>query len=200
MRTSNRIRLLGWICVVCGALVAIAGFLLDSQVTGAVQADTAIARFANGLFGVAVLGLMGGVLGLWSLRAGGSGWLPQTATVVALVGLLLWTIGGLYLTTNASADQVFTPAGGLISSIGMIMLGIAVIRARVLNDWRKFVPLLVGGWFFVQLPLQVIFFIGVQGSPSYTILLGVFGVLWALVGYVVQSYASEHNGAERTSR
>lgn len=199
IRPSNRIRLLGWICLVCGTLVAIAGFLLDSQVTGAVQADTAIARFANGLFGVAVLGLMGGVLGLWSLRVGGSGWLPQTATVVALVGLLLWTIGGLYLTTNASADQVFTPAGGLISSIGMIMLGIAVIRARVLNDWRKFVPLLVGGWFFVQLPLQVIFFIGVRGSPSYTILLGVFGVLWVLVGYVVRSYASEHTGTERTS-
>jgi hypothetical protein len=74
MRTSSRTRLLGWVCVVCGALVAIAGFLLDSQAAGAVTADTATARFANGLFGVAVLGLMGGVLGLWSLRVGGSGW------------------------------------------------------------------------------------------------------------------------------
>jgi hypothetical protein len=87
-----------------------------SQATGAVEADTAIARFANGLFGVAVLGLMGGVFGLWSLRVGGSGWLPTIATLVTLIGLLLWMIGGLYLTTNASADQAFTPAGGLLSS------------------------------------------------------------------------------------
>src|SRR5918997_6093765 len=86
MRTSSRTRLLGRVCVVCGALVAVAGFLLDSQAAGAVTADTATARFANGLFGVAVLGLMGGVLGLWSLRVGGSGWLPRAATVVALVG------------------------------------------------------------------------------------------------------------------
>jgi hypothetical protein len=165
MRTSSRTRLLGWVCVVCGALVAIAGFLLDSQAAGAVTADTATARFANGLFGVAVLGLMGGVLGLWSLRVGGSGWLPWAATVVALVGLLLWTVGGLYLTTDASADQALTPAGGLVSSIGMIALGIAVLRARVLSGWRRLVPLLVGAWFFVQLPLQVAFFIGVRGSP-----------------------------------
>jgi hypothetical protein len=188
MQTSNRIRLLGWICVVCSVLVAITGFLLDSQVTGAVEADTAIARFANGLFGVAVLGL-------WSLRVGGSGWLPTIATLVTLIGLLLWMIGGLYLTTNASADQAFTPAGGLFSSIGMVAFGVAVLRAGYLNDWRRFVPFLVGVWFFVQLPLQIIFFIGVRGFPSYTMLLGVFGVLWALVGYVVQSYASEQTGA-----
>ena len=199
MRTSSRTRLLGQVCVVCGALVAVAGFLLDSQAAGAVTADTATARFANGLFGVAVLGLMGGVLGLWSLRVGGSGWLPQAATVVALVGLLLWTIGGLYLATDASADQVLTPAGGLISSVGMIVLGVAVLRAGVLKDWRKLVPLLVGAWFFVQLPLQAVFFIGVQGSPSYAVLLGVFGVLWALVGYVVQSHAGDNTGAARTS-
>ena len=201
MQTSSRTRLLGWVCVVCGALVAIAGFLLDSQAAGAVTADTATARFANGLFGVAVLGLMGGVLGLWSLRVGGSGWLPRAATVVALVGLLLWTVGGLYLTTDASADQVLTPAGGLVSSVGMIALGIAVLRAGVLSGWRRLVPLLVGAWFFVQLPLQVAFFIGVRGSPSYAVLLGVFGALWALIGHVVQSYASEseHAGAARPS-
>jgi hypothetical protein len=195
VRTSNRIRLLGWICVVCSVLVAITGFLLDSQAIGAVEADTATARFANGLFGVAVLGLMGGVFGLWSLRVGGSGWLPTIATLVTLIGLLLWMIGGLYLTTNASADQAFTPAGGLLSSIGMVVFGLAVLRAGHLNDWRRFVPFLVGVWFFVQLPLQIIFFIGVRGFPSYTMLLGVFGVLWALVGYVVQSYASEQTGA-----
>ncbi len=189
MQNSDRNRSLGLICMVCGLLVGVSGFLLDAQAAGSVTADTTTARFANGLFGVAVLGLMGGVLGLRSLRVGGSGWLPQTATVVALVGLLLWVIGGLYLTTDASADQVSTPAGALISSIGMVMLGIAVIWAKVLNDRRKFVPLLVGGWFFVQLPLQAIFFIGVQGSPSYKMLLRVFGVLWALVGYVVQSFA-----------
>src|SRR5918998_2066138 len=128
-----------------------------------------------------------------------SGWLPQAATVVALVGLLLWTVGGLYLTTDASADQVLTPAGGLVSSIGMIVLGIAVLRAGVLSGWPRVLALLVRAWFFVQLPLQVAFFIGVRGSPSYAVLLGVFGVLWALVGHVVQSYASQHAGAERTS-
>ena len=69
--------MLGRVCVVCGALVAIAGILLDSQAAGTVTADTATARFANGLFDVAVLGLMGGVHGLWSLRVGGSGWLPR---------------------------------------------------------------------------------------------------------------------------
>ena len=83
----------------------------------------------------------------------------------------------------------------------MIALGIAVLRAGVLSGWRRLVPLLVGAWFFVQLPLQVAFFIGVRGSPSYAVLLGFFGALWALVGHVVQSHAGEsgHAGAARPS-
>lgn len=105
--------------------------------------------------------------------------------MIVLIGLILWTIGGLYLTKDASTDQLLTPAGGLISAVGMIMYGIAVLRARILRDWRRYIPLLVGIWFFAQLPIQIILFIGAAGSPSYTVLLGVFGVLWALVGYVV---------------
>jgi hypothetical protein len=185
MQGSNRIRLLGMACIVCGLIVSISGLLLDSQAAGAITADTVTARFANGLFGVAVLGLIAGVLGLRTLHLGGSGWFPQVATVLVLIGLILWTIGGLYLTRDASADQLLTPAGGLISAVGMIMYGIAVLRAGILRDWRRYVPLLVGIWFFAQLPIQIIFFIGAAGSPSYTVLLGVFGVLWALLGYVV---------------
>lgn len=94
-------------------------------------------------------------------------------------------------TGEALVEVVFTPAGGLISSLGMIVLGIAAMRSGVFTDWRRFVPLLVGVWFFVQIPLQIAFFISAQGSPSYALLLGVFGLLWALVGYVVWSAAGE---------
>jgi len=187
----RRGRLLGSICIVGGVLVTVSGVLLDSQTAGAASADTTAARLANGLFAIAVLGLVGGLLGLRGLRVGGPGWLPRTAFVVTLLGLLLWIIGGLYLTMDASVDQPFTPAGGLISSLGMIVLGIAAMRSGVLTDWRRFVPLLVGVWFFVQIPLQIAFFISAQGSPSYALLLGVFGLLWALVGYVVWSAAGE---------
>jgi hypothetical protein len=48
-------------------LVAVSGLVLELQAVdgaGSTTADTVAARFANGLFGVAVLGLMCGVLGL----------------------------------------------------------------------------------------------------------------------------------------
>jgi len=111
--------------------------------------------------------------------------------VITLLGLLLWTIGGLYLTTDASADQPFTPAGGIVSSLGMIVYGIAAIRAGAAGKLRRFVPVLVGVWFFLQLPLQIAFFFPVGGSPSFLLLLGVLGALWALTGYVVRSGESE---------
>ncbi len=173
-------------------LVAVSGLVLELQAVdgaGSTTADTVAARFANGLFGVAVLGLMCGVLGLHLLRVGGSGWLPRTGTVITLLGLLLWTIGGLYLTTDASADQPFTPAGGIVSSLGMIVYGIAAIRAGAAGKLRRFVPVLVGVWFFLQLPLQIAFFFPVGGSPSFLLLLGVLGALWALTGYLVRSEA-----------
>ena len=64
-------------------------------------------------------------------------------------------------------------------------MGIATLRAGIVAGWQRFVPVLLGLWFFVQLPLQVIFFISTSGLPSYTLLLGIWGILWAVFGCVV---------------
>ncbi len=191
---TKRGRMLGSACIVGGVLVAVSGLLLDLEASGPLgsnTADTVAARFANGLFAVAVLGLMCGVLGLHVLRVGGSSWLPRMGTAMTLLGLLLWALGPLYLTTDASAEPPFSAAGGLVSSLGMIVYGIAAIRAGASGDRRRFVPLLVGVWFFVQLPVQIAFFLPVGGSPFFLLLLGGSGALWALTGWVVRSKARE---------
>ena len=195
MDPSQRTRAEGWACVAGGVLLALAGVLLDSQLSGEVVASTPTGRLAFGLWAVAVPGLMAGVVGLRALHPAGPRALSSIATWVTSVALILWMIGALYSVTDPSVDQAISPAGGALSVVGMVAFGIAVLRAGRLRGWRRFVPLLVGVWWPLQLPVQIVYFLGVLGSPSFTLWFGGLGALWALLGYVVASSAEARPAA-----
>ncbi len=145
----------------------------------------------NLVFAVATIGLILGVVGLLAVKAGGTGILPKIGATFACIGLGLWIIGALYLVPNPTADQLLTPIGGLIHTIGMLLMSISIIQAKVFQGWQRFATLPLGIWFFLQLPLQFMFFMGADDTPSYALLLGVWGVLWALAGYAIWSQAKQ---------
>lgn len=138
---------------------------------------------------IASLGLTGGAFGITLLGATGGGWrkkLGFCGIIYNLLGAISYIVGTIFIYNfpDHATKQFFTPLGSLLLTIGMLKLAVAVMTAKIWRDWRKFVPLLVGLYFPLQLPLQIVFFLG-QGKGPNPLLLGVWGLFWVLLGAVI---------------
>jgi hypothetical protein len=138
--------------------------------------------------------LLGGLAGLWTLCVVAPGWqtlLGRVGATVVIVGAAFWITAFILLFLDASAvfSQKLTPGGSLLMGIGMILLGIATAASARLPGWRRWVPLSVGVYFPLQLVLQLAFFLnGRDGRPGPNgLLLGTWGLLWALLGMAIVS-------------
>lgn len=71
----------------------------------------------------------------------------------------------------------FAPLGALLIGLGMILLGLASIRAKVWPGWRAYTPLLVGCFpFLFMFPLLLI----TGARPAAMI--GLWSIPWIMVG------------------
>lgn len=181
---GSRVRLLGLACLVGGLLWWV---LNISEPLGLPLGPPPV----DGLLGVLLLaGLMGGPLGLLALQAAGdgrTGRIGRIGAVVALLGLLSYLAGQLLQTVLGLATEeigIFYAAGALLVGLGMLALGIAALVARRLTGWLRFAPLTVGLYYAAMIPVQVLFFIGPNSTPSAT-LLAFWGVTWMLLGYAI---------------
>jgi hypothetical protein len=139
--------------------------------------------------------LAGGSIGLLALRAAGTGRvkaLGVVGAVITLLGLASYITGSLYIYgfPDRAFKQLFTPGGSFLLTLGMLLLGIAALKARRLRGWRAATPLLVSLYFPLQFPLQALLFLGKGRGPN-PILLGAWGIFWLLLGYAIWSSARE---------
>ena len=142
---------------------------------------------------LASLCMAGGLVGLLTLGAAGTGWrkmLAITGTVIALLGLTSYIVGSLYIYSfpEKAFRQFFTPGGSILLTLGLLLLAAAVLTAGRWRGWRAFMPLLTALYFPLQFPIQAVFFLGAGKGPS-PVLLGVWGIFWLLLGYAVWSGA-----------
>jgi hypothetical protein len=161
-----------------------------------------IAQGASAVFGllgvVLLLALTGGPLGLLVLRAAGSGRTGRVGLIGALItllGLFSYLVGVLYTSLIDTAMGIFYALGALLSAVGMLPLGIAVLMVWRLPGWRRSAPLLVGLYFVLMIPIQIVFFIGTNGELSGPLLAG-WGLTWVLLGYAIYSAAREERELE----
>jgi hypothetical protein len=74
----------------------------------------------------------------------------------------------------------FAPLGALLCALGMILVGIAVLRTRMWTGWKRFTPLLVGCYPFIfMFPLLIL----TGARPP--VLIGLWGFTWILLGIAV---------------
>jgi hypothetical protein len=181
----SRVQVLGLACLVGGLLFAGLNSTEDVGLTPPASVSL--------ILGVALLlGLMGGPLGLLASGGAGEGWAGRAGligAVISLLGLVSYFIGVLYTGLVDPEMGIFYAIGALLSGVGMLPLGIAVIAARRLRGWRRLAPLLVGVYYALMIPIQIVFFIGPRGAPSPT-LLAIWGLAWALLGYAIFTSAS----------
>ncbi len=193
METQQRIRFAGLACLAGGILQIIFGILYLLANGAATEKSSPPALLV--LFGIVALCLMGAPLGLLALRATGSGVvgvIGKIGLVITMLGLLSYITGMGYILLNPAQEynQNFTPAGAVLESLGMLLVGIAVVSAKRLRGWRRFAPLFVPLYYALMLPVQIVLFIG-SGLPPSLPLIGLWGSMWILVGLAIRSSAAE---------
>lgn len=115
---------------------------------------------------------------------------------VTTTGFALTALGGvafiagelLYLGDTAVADTAFTVAP-IASGIGMILVGVAVLRTRRWAGSTRFLPLAIGVYVFVVLtPVLVATSAGLLAIAGWA-------VLWILLGVALSTTARVSAGA-----
>lgn len=167
---TNAVRWVGIAAMVAGAAYAgqgVMNLLVPQSEAFATLSDYLI----EAVFIVALLATLTAIVGLHALHRGRYGRLGTAGSLVALVGhaLLLLSAAATLLLAREALGGAFV-LGLLAALLGLVLLGVAILRARVL-------PRYCGVLLIVAFPLSI-----VLESYGGGVLLG---ITWALVGYAV---------------
>lgn len=206
----RRFSTLGGRAAIVGALLAVAGNAVVLGAEPRVSADvvsyplsTRAFQLGQGFFAVTQALMALGILALVRLDIAGRGRWARVGTLLAILGFLL-TIPGelvLALVADAATDSARATAassvfglGVLLADAGLVLLGIAALRARV---WpRPWAGLLVAlGLFQLLVVTPVVLGAGFASGAAFVVIT-VQDLLVALLGVRL---LGEHDGRPRAS-
>ena len=125
------------------------------------------------LQGVIHVAELAGVIALVLSGAAGPGWLGRTGLGAAVLGQVVLVVAELVYPGDPDlGDQLFG-VGPVLSALGMVAAGVAVLRAGTWTGWHRFTPLAVGLWSIVVLTPALV----VSGGPPAPV------ALWAIAGW-----------------
>lgn len=136
----------------------------------------------EGLWILANIGMLAGIVGLLKLEVGQPRWLSKGGGFLAILGVILRILASLVIILQTGWD----PLALILLSIllvlgGMAALGIGVLRGSHLTGWKAWVPLCVS---IFGLIVAAIFSINLF---LHFILLGLWGIGWILLAFVIIS-------------
>ncbi len=189
--SSSMVRWGGLAAMLGGALSVVSAAVIASMPRGCIGGECASrpmrdAGIAGALLMLALLLIMVGAAGLVirARNAGRFGVLGKTGAVLGAVGVALPVIGSLIQGILYEGDYPLMPyfviPGLLALVVGFALLGIAVLRARVLARWVA-VLLVVGS----------LAMLGFNDQNAQALMAIPFGIAWAAVGYVLWSNKGE---------
>jgi hypothetical protein len=196
-RTVSR---LGVACTVGGLLFTLSLFMM-----GAVKGfPPSIRHFfeqhdylLRTLFLLSQIGFMSGLYTLLRTDATGQSKVGKTLLLIPLLGQLCYAATAL-LPTPVVMMVLPIPLpqlGAILNAIGMVLVGIAVRRAGRWQGWLRWMPLLTGLY-----PLAVMFpVLAITGHPP-RMLINLWGLVWALLGYAIYAYAKNHQPSKKLIR
>jgi hypothetical protein len=148
---------------------------------------------------VGILGFLAGLFALKSSGALGDNSIGRTGLWVAAVGLIaILAAAVLAFVPNLEVDDMLWPIGGLITLVGFVMVGMATMQTRVLSQWPA-LPIAIGiAMFLVVAAYTTLFFLSADVANWLIIVTtALAGILWALLGYTLWSWASRPSTATR---
>lgn len=94
---------------------------------------------------------LAGVWGLARSRAAGKGALAVTGETMALIASALFLPLEVYLFFDLETAGMLLGIASMVQALGLLFVGIAVLRAGVWTGWRRFAPHAVGLYTFLVL-------------------------------------------------
>jgi hypothetical protein len=132
-----------------------------------------------------------GVVGLARSGAMGRGRIAGAGIALTIVGLGVLTLAEFTAMVNMETAVLFYSSATLALMGGLILTGVAVLRAGRWTSWRRFSPLACG----LFIPLVLLPSFALPGYASnYAI--GIWGVCWLLIGLSLRD--SVASGEEST--
>lgn len=168
---SGFVRTAGVLCV-AGA----AGWLVTGSVTTVTgELDGAAFAVWEGAWILVQSLLLVGVVGL-ALSGAAPGLFGGIALAIALLGRIDFVAADFHSLISGT-ESFLLPLGAVITAVGMTLVGVAVLRARRWEGWRRFTPLVVGLY-----PFAAMFpFIFISDEPNM-LAIALWGVPWLLLG------------------
>ncbi|MDF2975387.1 MAG: hypothetical protein K0S40_115 [Actinomycetospora sp.] len=185
MDTIRTARAAAVICIVGSAGAVVFSLALLAGFAPADESPYLLPIYVASLAGVAALALVGAAPGPTG-RAG---------VVVAAVGLLGFVTAEILAPTPAG-EALYTVVP-LVTALGMVLAGIAVLRAGRWSGWRQYAPLALGLWILVMV-VPVIVLVGDPGgggmAAAAVAVIGAWHVLWVGLGtaVLVETGAGQH--------
>jgi len=125
----------------------------------------------------AQLALLLGTVELWRARLHGMSRAGTAGSAIATVGRVAFVLAEVLALTTGEIQESVLPAAIALTALGMIIAGVAVLRARKLETWRRWVVLGAGAY-----PLLfMIPFAAILGEPPAASLIG-WGAALVVVG------------------
>lgn len=92
-----------------------------------------------------------GVIGLARTDAAGEGWLAKIGLGLALFASAFFLPLELYIIFNLEVGGMLLGLSALLQGLGLLFVGIAVVRAGRWHGWQRWTPLLCGLYTFLVL-------------------------------------------------
>ena len=159
-----------------GALLQLLGGILETT-DRVLPGESGFTARASAI-GFAYLMLMAAVIGVARSGAASGSWPARLGFVSASIGWALSAVAQFVLQVDvALAETVLFPTATVLIGLGMLVAGIAVVRANRWRGWRRITPLICGLY-----PFVVIFpAFAATGGPNFLVLSG-WGLCWLALG------------------
>jgi len=143
------------------------------------------------LWALVNIGMIGGAAGLLALDVARPRPVATIGAALTIIGNLIRIVVSVLLVIRPSeaAYVPFILISILLVVLGMTALGITTVLGRRLRGWHSWTPLIAGA--FTLLPVATYSI----NQFVHNILLGLWGVPWILVGYVVFAHAASQKEA-----
>jgi hypothetical protein len=170
-------------CAIAGAAMTMA--LGGIPPLAALEAQTPSPWWISAANAVSHLLLIAGVAGVARAGAAGRGRLGLAGLAGTLLGLAVLTVAEIVSLGDTDVAIVLFSAATLLMGLGLLLLGVAVLRARCWTGWHRFTPLACGLFIFlVLLPSFAL------PEPASNYMIGVWGVCWLLLGLALRAEAA----------